>query len=74
MKKRPNPPDVQTAMSAEVRMIIVLSLQKLLYVVPLHVSTTFSSLSHKSMCYSKYPKKHQLLVALIPLKSLIGFE
>jgi hypothetical protein len=72
--KSPNPPYIQTAISAEVWKMFVLSLQKMLYVVSMHVNTTFSSLSYRSVCCSKYPKKHQLLVVSIHLKPLIGFE
>lgn len=61
-------------MSAEVRMMFVLSLRKMLYVVPMHINTTFSSLSYRSVCCSKYLQKYQLFVVSIPLKSMIGFE
>jgi len=61
-------------MSAELWMTFILSLQKMMYVVPMHVNTTFTLRLIEVYAVPNIPRKHQLLVVSIPLKALIGFE
>jgi hypothetical protein len=65
---------VQKPVTAEVWVIFILSLQQMLYVVSVHIGTTYNSSGHeKCILFQKFPvlfespNRHSLLIAATPL-------